>query len=91
MYYSHRYRLNPTPAQKERLTWTLDTCRQIRNHFLHHMSRIRHDLWIKEKDMLPDLKQWWADLREVHSKVLQEVVRRLYKDHKNLVRKRKKG
>lgn len=37
------------------------------------------------------LKQWWTDLKAVHSKVLQMVVRRLYNDRPTLAKKAKKG
>jgi putative transposase len=88
---SYRFRLNPTPAQKERLAWTLDTCRQVRNHFLHRMNRVEDTSYTPEQNRLPDIKEWWDDLKQVNAKVLQMVVRRLYTDRSNLAKKRKKG
>lgn len=88
---AYRFRLNPTPAQQERLAWTLDTCRQVRNHFLHRMNRNDDTSSYSEQNRLPDLKQEWTDLKAVHSKVLQKVVARLYKDRSNLAKKAKKG
>ena len=75
---NYRFRLNPTPDQRERLAWTLDTCRQVYNHFLHRLNRVESTSSYKEQKRLPKLKEWWDDLREVHSKVLQKVVQRLY-------------
>ena len=75
---SYRYRLNPTPAQAEQLAWTLDTCRQVYNHFLHRLNRVEGTTSYSEQKRLPALKQWWTDLKDVHSKVLQKVVQRLY-------------
>ena len=88
---SYRFRLNPTPPQEGRMAWTLDTCRQVRNHFLHRMNRVENPTYTPEQNRLPDLKKRWADLQEVNSKVLQMVVRRLYTDRSNLSKKKKKG
>ncbi|WP_273837741.1 transposase [Halococcus sp. PRR34] len=88
---TYRFRLNPTPEQRERLAWTLDTCRQVRNHFLHRMNQLEDSSYTPEQNRLPKLKEWWTDLKSVHSKVLQMVVRRLYKDRSNLSKKAKKG
>jgi putative transposase len=88
---SYRFRLNPTPAQEERLAWTLDTCRQVRNHFLHRMNRVEDTSYTPEQNRLSDIKEWWDELKQVNSKVLQMVVRRLYTDRSNLAKKKKKG
>ncbi|EMA54890.1 transposase, IS605 OrfB family protein [Halococcus salifodinae DSM 8989] len=44
-----------------------------------------------EQNRLPDLKQWWTDLQQVNSKVLQKVVDRLYTARSNLKKKKDKG
>lgn len=75
---NYRFRLNPTSDQVERLAWTLDTCRQVYNHFLHRLNRVENTSSYIEQKRLPKLKEWWTDLKEVHSKVLQKVVQRLY-------------
>jgi putative transposase len=67
---SYRFRLNPTSAQKERLAWTLDTCRQVRNHFLYRMNRVEDTSYTPEQNRLPDLKKWWTDLKQINLKVL---------------------
>ena len=77
---SYRFRLNPTSDQRERLAWTLDTCRQVYNHFLHRLNRVEDTSRYGESNRLPKLKQWWTDLKSVHSKVLQKVVERLYEN-----------
>ena len=91
MDFAYRFRLNPTPSQQERLAWTLDTCRQVRNHFLHRMNRVENPAYTPEQNRLPDLKEWWTELQDVNSKVLQMVVRRLYTDRSNLKKKKEKG
>jgi putative transposase len=91
MEFAYRFRLNPTPAQRDRLAWTLDTCRQVYNHFLHRMNRNDDASSFSEQSRLPDLKQWWTDLQQVNSKVLQKVVDRLYTARSNLKKKKDKG
>jgi putative transposase len=75
---NYRFRLDPTAQHRERLAWTLDTCRQLYNHFLHRLNRVENTSSYSEQERLPKLKEWWSDLRQVHSKVLQKVVQRLY-------------
>ena len=75
---NYRFRLNPTSDQRERLAWTLDTCRQVYNHFLHRLNHAEDTSKYGESNRLPKLKRWWTDLQDVHSKVLQKVVERLY-------------
>ncbi len=78
MRYNYRYRLNPTGELHERLAWTVDTCRQVYNHFLHRLNRVDGTSAYSEQKLLPNLKREWGDLKDVHSKVLQKAVQRLY-------------
>jgi putative transposase len=78
MNYNYRYRLRPSDALEEQLAWTVDTCRQLYNHFLHRLNRTDSTSAYSEQKLLPSLKKWWSDLKDVHSKVLQKVVQRLY-------------
>jgi putative transposase len=57
---------------------TVDTCRQVYNHFLHRLNREGGTSAYSEQSILPDLKREWTELKQVHSKVLQKVVQRLY-------------
>jgi len=88
MNYNYRYRLNPSDALAKRLAWTVDTCRQVYNHFLHRLNRVDDTSAYSEQKRLPELKDWWTDLKQVHSKVLQKVVQRLY-DNLSTLRGRK--
>lgn len=90
MNYSYRYRLQPSDALEEQLVWTVDTCRQVYNHFLHRLNRNDDTSSYSEQKRLPDLKKWWSDLKQVHSKVLQKVVQRLY-DSLSTLRGRKQN
>src|SRR6056297_1172922 len=88
MNYNYRYRLRPSDALAEQLAWTVDTCRQVYNHFLHRLNRTDDTSAYSEQKLLPSLKKWWNDLKQVHSKVLQKVVQRLY-DNLSTLRGRK--
>jgi putative transposase len=91
MNYNYRYRLNPSDDHRERLAWTVDTCRQVYNHFLHRLNRHEDTSAYSEQKRLPDLKKWWSDLQDVHSKVLQKVVQRLYDNLSTLKSRKETG
>jgi putative transposase len=90
MNYNYRYRLRPSDALEEQLVWTVDTCRQAYNHYLHRLNRNDDTSAYSEQKRFPDLKKWWNDLKQVHSKVLQKVVQRLY-DNLSTLRGRKEN
>jgi len=90
MNYNYRYRLRPGDALEEQLAWTVDTCRQVYNHFLHRLNRVDDTSSYSEQKRLPGLKDWWIDLNQIHSKVLQKVVQRLY-DNLSVLKGRKKN
>jgi putative transposase len=91
MNYNYRYRLRPSDALEQQLAWTVDTCRQVYNHFLHRLNRIDDTSAYAEQKRLPDLKKWWTDLKHVHSKVLQKVVQRLYNNLSTLRGRKENG
>ncbi|WP_129116641.1 RNA-guided endonuclease InsQ/TnpB family protein [Halegenticoccus tardaugens] len=80
MQYNYKYRLAPDEATRDELRHHIDVCRQLYNHCLYELNEstdgipARYDL----QGQLPDLKKWWIDLKGVHSKVLQMVVKRVY-------------
>ncbi|WP_254663312.1 helix-turn-helix domain-containing protein [Haladaptatus sp. W1] len=57
MNYNYRYRLNPPADIEERLAWTVDTCRQVYNHFLHRLNRNNGTSAYSEQKLLPSLKK----------------------------------
>jgi len=91
MYYNYKYRLEPSNPVEDRLIWTADTCRQLYNHFVHRLNRVDNTSSYSEQKRLPDLKQWWTDLQQIHSKVLQKVVQRVYDNWSMLESKKRKG
>ena len=91
MNYNYRYRLRPSDALEKQLAWTVDTCRQVYNHFLYRLNRTDDTSAYSEQKLLPSLKQWWTDLKSVHSKVLQKVVQRLYNNLSTLRGRKENG
>ncbi|MFC7071060.1 RNA-guided endonuclease InsQ/TnpB family protein [Halobaculum lipolyticum] len=91
MNYSYRYRLNPSTELEERLAWTVDICRQVYNHFHHRLNHNDGTSAYSEMGRLPELKQWWSDLKQVHSQVLQKVVQRLYNNLTTLRAQKERG
>ena len=92
MQYNHKYRLNPTEALTETLLHHVDTCRQLYNHVLYKLNEAddipaRYEV----QGRLPDLKSWWDDLGDVHSKVLQMVVKRVYDNLSTLKAQKENG
>ena len=97
MNYNYRYRLKPTERQRETLDYHRDTCRQLYNHALYRFNQIPEDEGLakqrvrKIRDELPDLKDWWDDLTDVYSKVLQPTVMRIAKNVKALGKLKEQG
>jgi len=92
MYYSYKYRLTPPEALTETLLHHVDTCRQLYNHVLYLLNDAddipaRYEV----QGQLPDLKTWWDDLGDVHSKVLQMVVKRVYDNLSTLNAQKENG
>ena len=97
MNYNYRYRLKPTPAQRETLDYHRDTCRQLYNHALYRFNQIPESAGtVKQRvrtirDELPDLKEWWDELTDIYSKVLQPTVMRIAKNVKALGKLKERG
>jgi putative transposase len=92
MQYNYKYRLDPPEALTETLLHHIDTCRQLYNHVLHLFNEAddipsRYEV----QGRLPDLKTWWDDLGDVHSKVLQMVVKRVYDNLSTLKAQKENG
>ncbi|WP_090311802.1 RNA-guided endonuclease InsQ/TnpB family protein [Natronorubrum texcoconense] len=97
MNYGPRYRLFPDKPQRESLGWQRNTVRQVYNHALYRLDQIpesegtvRQRVWTV-RDELPDLKQWWNDLTQVYSTVLQAAVERIYHSIKSLGQLKQNG
>jgi len=92
MQYNYKYQLDPPEPLIERLLHHVDTCRQLYNHVLYLLNEAddipaRYEV----QGRLPDLKSWWTDLGNVHSKVLQMVVKRVYDNLSTLKAQKENG
>jgi len=92
MNYNYRYRINPNEAVESELERHIDTCRQLYNHYLHELRNTDEYLsYTAMQNTLPDLKDWWDDLNDVYSKVLQMVARRVSDNLDSLKEKKDNG
>jgi putative transposase len=97
MDYVLKYRLFPDESQREQLDWVRDTVRQLYNHALHRFNRIPEiEGTVKQRvravrDEIPNLKDWWTDLTNIYSTVLQEAVEQIATNIENLGKLKKKG
>ncbi|WP_299265976.1 RNA-guided endonuclease InsQ/TnpB family protein [Halorientalis sp.] len=97
MDYVHKYRLFPDEVQREQLDWVRDTVRQLYNHSLHRFNRIPESAGtVKQRvtqvrDEIPDLKDWWTDLTNIYSTVLQQAVEQIATNIENLGKLKQKG
>lgn len=93
---SYKYKLHPTPAQAEKLDWTLWRCRELYNAALAE----RKEAWrmqqvsityYHQQNELPAIKELRPDYRDIHTHVLQDVVRRLDKAFQAFFRRVQNG
>ena len=97
MRYAYRFRLDPTPEQRELLDHHRDTCRQLYNHALNEFEKIPEsagtlDQRVRQvRDQLTDLKGWWDDLNDLYSTVAQAAVMRIEDSIKALSQLKQSG
>src|SRR6056297_1279142 len=90
MYYAYKYRLKPSDTHREELDRHRDICRQLYNHALYRFDQIPEDAGTLNqrvrsiRDEIPSLKDWWDDLSDVYSTVLQTAVMRIEQNVKSL-------
>jgi putative transposase len=97
MKYSSRYRLFPDEQQRDSLAWTVDVVRQVYNDALKRFNDLPEDAGtvrqrvVEVRDELPTMKQWWDDLNDVYSTVLQNAVMRIRQNIKSLSELKQQG
>ena len=97
MDYVLKYRLFPDGFQREQLDWVRDTVRQLYNHSLHRFNRIPESAGTvtqrvtQVRDEIPTLKNWWTDLTNIYSTVLQHAVEQIATNIENLGKLKQKG
>src|SRR5579872_2887959 len=93
---SFKFRIYPTRKQTETLQWTLDRTRELYNAALQE----RRDAYkmagtsinyYDQANQLPEIKKIREDYKEIHSQVLQDVLRRVDKAMKAFFRRVKSG
>ena len=81
---SYKYRLSPTRKQAQALQWTLDRCRELYNAALQerrdayrmcHLSVNYYD----QAAQLSEIKECREEYKDIHSQVLQDVLKRVEK------------
>jgi putative transposase len=91
-----KYRLYPTRQQEHALLWTLTRCRELYNAALQE----RRDAWrmrqvslhyYDQAMQLPTIKQDRPEYADIHSQVLQDVLRRVDKAFQGYFRRLKAG
>jgi putative transposase len=97
MKYSPRYRLFPDEQQRDSLAWTVDVVRQVYNDALNRFNEIPESAGTLNqrvravRDGLPSMKDWWEDLNDVYSTVLQNAVMRIEQNIESLGELKKQG
>jgi putative transposase len=84
---TYKYRLAPTRKQIELLSWTLACCRELYNASLQH----RRDAYrmagkslnyYDQANALVEVKEACPEFRNIHSQILQDVLRKVDKAYK---------
>jgi putative transposase len=93
---THKYRLNPTPEQERALETVLGRCCVLYNVALEERKTAWERCGVSlnyyhQANELPDLKAACPEYVEVHSQVLQDVLRRLEKTYQNFFRRIREG
>lgn len=88
---TYKFRLYPKKEQEEKLLWTLDRCRFVYNQMLEGLNAQEKPNRLELQSKLPSLKVEHPELQDVHSKVLQYEVYRLFSNLKALSQLKKNG
>ena len=93
---TYKYRIYPTARQSEELSGWLETCRRLYNHSLYE-RKVAYEYakaslnYYDQAKTLKAAKQEDTFLKQVHSQVLQDVLKRLDKAFRNFFRRVKAG
>ncbi len=93
---SFKYRLSPTRKQQETLQWTLDRTRELYNAALQERRDAYRMVdksinYYEQANQLPEIKDIREEYRDIHSQVLQDVLRRVDKAMQAFFRRVKSG
>ena len=78
---AYKFRSYPTRKQQERLQWTLDRARELYNAALQERRDAYHMVgksitYYDQANQLPEIKQDREEYQDIHSQVLQDVLRK---------------
>ncbi len=93
---AYKYRLYPTKKQAIRLQEVLDRCRELYHAALQERKdayRMAHLSigYNQQAAQLPEIKEIRPEYADIHSQVLQDVLRRVDKAYKAFFRRIKQG
>jgi putative transposase len=93
---AYKFRVYPTRKQAQALTWTLDRCRELYNAALQERRDAyrmagKSITYYDQANQLPEIKDIREEYNDIHSQVLQDVLRRVKKAFDNFFRRCKNG
>lgn len=93
---AYKFRLCPTRGQEDKLNWTLNRCRELYNAGLENRITAYKKAGVSinyhtQAVSLPELKEALPEYNDVHSQVLQDVLKRLDKAYQAFFRRVKQG
>ena len=93
---AYTFRLYPTRKQIQALTWTLDRCRELYNAALQERRDAyrmvgKSITYYDQANQLPEIKQDREEYQDIHSQVLQDVLRKAEKAFKAFFARCKHG
>src|SRR5438445_9734096 len=91
-----KFRLYPTRKQVQALTWTVDRCRELYNAALQERRDAyrmvgKYINYYDQANQLPDIKDIREEYRDIHSQVLQDVLRKADKAFQAFFARCKRG
>ena len=92
----YKYRLYPTRKQANTLQWVLDRCRELYNAALQERRDAyrlvgKSITYYDQANQLPDIKAIREEYKDIHSQVLQDVLRKADKAFKAFFARCKRG
>jgi putative transposase len=93
---AYKFRVYPTRKQHERLQWTLDRARELYNAALQerrdaYRMADKSLTYYDQAKQLPEIKQIREEYQDIHSQVLQDVLRKADKAFKAFFARCKRG
>jgi putative transposase len=91
-----KYRIYPTANQAQELNWALTRCRELYNAALEerigaYRAAKKSITCFDQQKSLPDVKEGRPEYKDLHSQVLQDVLKRLDKAFQAFFRRVKRG